>query len=509
MNIIILDIETTGDNYNIDEICQLSYFILNENLHFIKAKNFFFKVDYIHFKSNKSKLNINDLKILSNNKLFRDNYEEIFNDLNGNMIICHNLEHDISFLNSEFLRCGIDTFEYHGFCTMKYYTDILKIKHDVYGYKYPKLEEVMPYLNIKRGDIVRLCDYYFNEKDINLHDSRFDTSILYYVVKNTVGINNIVNKIKTNKIEKNINNSDKSNSKVMEVNNNIAKSKSNKKCKTETNTFKNILFDLFSFKGRIGRKEYIFRYIFIIVSYISISLFSKALYYYNNYDSYLELYVADTLYYLIEIIPFIAAIFLLWLLLSTCIKRVHDINKKGIYILTLILPIIKLITSFKLILKQGDLKENNFGLPRVKDRCSNKTKKVITYGYIINIIVLLLCGSYVNNVKSTNIDKAIDLVLSKDSIEEDVYNRIYEINEERLLNDVVEYGWDALHIEGGTYLVSYDFDIDADDYNGYNCFPYEVNIYSGYVIKLEGDDMKEQYKDILGEYKNEFDSSWY
>lgn len=515
MNIIVLDIETTGDNYSIDEICQMSYFILNENLHIIKAKNFFFKVDYVHFKSSKSKLNINELKSLSNNKSFRDNCEEIFNDLNENLIVCHNIEHDLNFINSEFLRCGIKNFKYNEFCTMKYYTNELKIKHDKYGYKYPKLEEIMPYLNIKRGDIVGLCDYFFNEKDINLHDSRFDTSILYYIVKNTNEIGNVINKIKANNdVEINYENNKESSYNKIDTKQDSLKIKECKTSNVPKNSIINILFDLFSFNKRIGRKEYLYRLIFSMMSFASISVCLEALYYYNGYDAYV--YNADSLYYAIKTIGFVLPIYLYWLLISTSVKRVHDINQKGIFLLTLIIPIINIVTWFKLFFKKGNQAENKFGMPRISDRSSNQTKRVLIIGYIISIIALMLCSSYVEDIKSTNIEKAIELVIDNTSVfgpytsvEEEIDNRISEIKEELIFDEIREFGWDAIHIEGSNYLVSYDFDVDNYDDNGYNCFPFEVNIYSGYVKDLKGYNLKEQYKDILGEYKNEFDPSWY
>ena len=156
MKTIILDIETTGENHLIDEICQMSYIILNDKFEILNSKNFFFKVDYVHFKSKKRKLNIEELQQLSNNKTFKDNYNEIFSDLNNSFIVCHNSKHDLDFIKSEFTRVDNNKqFIYQEFCTMEHYTDILKIPSDSFKYKYPKLIEIMPYLNIKRGDIYR------------------------------------------------------------------------------------------------------------------------------------------------------------------------------------------------------------------------------------------------------------------------------------------------------------------------------------------------------------------
>lgn len=203
MNIVILDLETTGDNCYVDEICQLSYIILDKNLNIIKSKNLFFKVDYVHFKSNKKKLQIDELRVLSNNKTFKDNYDEIFKDLNNNIIVCHNTKHDIDFIRSEFTRINNSVkFTYEEFCTMKYYKEILKLKGNRSTYKYPKLTEIMPYLNIRRSDIIENVKeiYDINNECVDFHDSRFDVVATYLIV------------IKTEDIIKRLNrNSDKTN----------------------------------------------------------------------------------------------------------------------------------------------------------------------------------------------------------------------------------------------------------------------------------------------------------
>lgn len=188
INIVILDIETTGDNQFIDEICQMSYIILNKKLDIIKAKNYFFEVDHVHFKSNKKKLNKEELKYLSKYRTFKDFYDEIFNDLNNNLIVCHNCKHDISFLKNEFIRVNNKKdFRYEEFCTMEHYKGILKIPSENYKYKYPKLIEIMPYLNIKRSNINLNSKKVFNLKDeeIQFHDSRVDAVSTYLIAIKT------------------------------------------------------------------------------------------------------------------------------------------------------------------------------------------------------------------------------------------------------------------------------------------------------------------------------------
>ena len=191
MKTIILDIETTGENHLIDEICQMSYIILNDKFEILNSKNFFFKVDYVHFKSKKRKLNIEELQQLSNNKTFKDNYNEIFSDLNNSFIVCHNSKHDLDFIKSEFTRVDNNKqFIYQEFCTMEHYTDILKIPSDSFKYKYPKLIEIMPYLNIKRGDIYSKSKELFDidDSDLDFHDSRVDVVSTYLIAINTTEV---------------------------------------------------------------------------------------------------------------------------------------------------------------------------------------------------------------------------------------------------------------------------------------------------------------------------------
>ena len=54
----------------------------------------------------------------------------------------------MKFLTEEFNRVDMDLKVKDSFCTMLNYKDKLKIKHERYGYKFPKLEEVMNYLRV-------------------------------------------------------------------------------------------------------------------------------------------------------------------------------------------------------------------------------------------------------------------------------------------------------------------------------------------------------------------------
>jgi uncharacterized membrane protein YhaH (DUF805 family) len=97
---------------------------------------------------------------------------------------------------------------------------------------------------------------------------------------------------------------------------------------------------LFSFNGRISRKQYIiFFLIAIIISFAFYILFEEK--------------TADILLFVI----------FLWPSLSIQIKRLHDINKSGWYTLLSIIPIINLIMFVILLVRKGDTTSNKFGDP--------------------------------------------------------------------------------------------------------------------------------------------------
>lgn len=177
---IIFDTETTGLNAGLDQIAQLSYIKMDENYKIEFSKNFYFTVDNIDAGASRvNGLTVNLLKKLSNNKRFGDCVDEIFKDFKEEkLLIAHNIQFDKVFLIEEFKRAGKDIHELNCeyFCTMQYYTDILRIPHTYYGYKFPQLKEVVEYLNIERDKLKQETAEIFdmNIEDVNYHDARFD-----------------------------------------------------------------------------------------------------------------------------------------------------------------------------------------------------------------------------------------------------------------------------------------------------------------------------------------------
>lgn len=207
-HIVFLDTETTGLDYNDNQILQLSYIICKPNGEIIKAKNFYLDVD-VEIEAGASDTHgITKERIikLSQGKKFKDIAAEVFWDLSDNKIICHNANFDISFIKEEFSRLNKNlNVSKDSFCTMEYYTDILKI-HNYYGYKWPKLEEVINYLKIDRNELLKEAKKIFDTNDnIEFHDARLDVYSTYVIYHTMLTKSlNLYNKIVKNITEKNI-----------------------------------------------------------------------------------------------------------------------------------------------------------------------------------------------------------------------------------------------------------------------------------------------------------------
>lgn len=183
--IVFLDTEATGLDFNNNQILQLSYIICDSKLNIVNSKNFYLDVDAeieegasaIH-KITKEK-NIE----LSQGRKFNDVAFEIYWDLNNSKVICHNTDFDLSFIKKEFSRLDENLDIKDSFCTMKYYKDVLKIKN-AYGYKWPKLEEVIDFLKLDKKQLLEESKKVFNTNDnIEFHDARLDIYSTYVIYK--------------------------------------------------------------------------------------------------------------------------------------------------------------------------------------------------------------------------------------------------------------------------------------------------------------------------------------
>lgn len=199
MKVVILDTETTGFEVKSNQIVQLAYLVIIDEQ--VKAKkNFFFTVDKMDKGAeNTHGFSIEKLKSLSDGKRFYHHAREIFEDLDEAMIVCHNLQFDIPFIQNEFERIGVRIKPPNTFCTMEYYTDILKLKGK-YGYKWPKLTEVLDYYSIEHIDISRKMNVFFGEAS-QAHDARWDIIATMEIYNRIADIQNAIEKV-NNKITK-------------------------------------------------------------------------------------------------------------------------------------------------------------------------------------------------------------------------------------------------------------------------------------------------------------------
>lgn len=183
MKLLFLDTETTDKSPG--QVCQLTYIIYDTNpltpQDKVKAKNFFFSVDFMSDTAYKIHgFDIDKLKTLSGNLQFKDLYKLFKRDLiESDFIIGHNVNFDISFLTKEFERIDISFKPKNIFCSMNYFKNILKLKSSTGSIKSPKLSELLEYLKINDDNILESTKKLFNNEDSYFHDARFDTTALY------------------------------------------------------------------------------------------------------------------------------------------------------------------------------------------------------------------------------------------------------------------------------------------------------------------------------------------
>ena len=176
--ILFFDTETTG--LVPGRIIQLSYIMQTETE--TTAKNFFFAVEYVEPSAVKVHgFTPEKLAVLSNGHTFSSDIDEIYDDFaKADLIVAHNVKFDINFMIAEF--CYQDRrFRYNEeFDTMKFFTSVMKLPRENHkGYKYPKLSELIEYLDLYPYDVTRKTSELFSVSGAGGHDARFDTTALY------------------------------------------------------------------------------------------------------------------------------------------------------------------------------------------------------------------------------------------------------------------------------------------------------------------------------------------
>jgi DNA polymerase III epsilon subunit-like protein len=157
-NIIILDTETTGCNFNTDDIIQIAWCIYDNNKKLLIERNLYINTDI--------KINNSHIHQITNNYLIENGiqFNEAINilktdikDYNVNLLVCHNVNFDKNMIIHNCRKNNIDEsciVELNTYCTMD---KSKKIK----GGRWSKLTE--------------LHEYLFQEKPENLHNALNDT----------------------------------------------------------------------------------------------------------------------------------------------------------------------------------------------------------------------------------------------------------------------------------------------------------------------------------------------
>ena len=177
---IIFDFETTGLHPPKASPVQLSYIILEEDFSFSNAKNFYFSVPFIPAEASRIHgLTVEKLEKFNAKKIeeSRDEIAHDFSSLNTTAI-AHNCSFDC-----KFFRSFISEIHFKRFCTMTYYTPIIKIPGKLSSFKWPRLSEVLEYKNVSDSEVLKECKSIFSNQDTSFHDSRFDVSCILKLIQ--------------------------------------------------------------------------------------------------------------------------------------------------------------------------------------------------------------------------------------------------------------------------------------------------------------------------------------
>ncbi|MEG0774651.1 3'-5' exonuclease [Clostridium sp.] len=187
MKLLFFDTETT--DIKPGNICQLSYILVDNSTkpQTTIGKNFFFTVEDMSASAEDIHgFSLENLYELSNGQYFEDQLENFIHDfLNSDIVIGHNVNFDLKFLNHELEFCDIGFNPNNVFCTMSYYKDVCKMTNGRGGIKNPRLEEVVTFLQLTQDEIKTKCNELFNGVG-NYHDARFDTTATYLIVTNGI-----------------------------------------------------------------------------------------------------------------------------------------------------------------------------------------------------------------------------------------------------------------------------------------------------------------------------------
>lgn len=176
MTTVFLDTETTG--LKPGHVVQLSYIIVDRQKEPL-TRNFWFAVDYVEPDAERIHgMSVEVLRELSRGRIFADASEFVTHDLSDSLVVTHNVAFDRLFLETELQRCQRVWPARETFCTMRHFTPILQLPSNC-GYKSPRLDELMRYLNVSAEEVQQRARQLFGGDAVGAHDARFDcTAVL-------------------------------------------------------------------------------------------------------------------------------------------------------------------------------------------------------------------------------------------------------------------------------------------------------------------------------------------
>lgn len=187
MKVLFYDTETSG--LKPGQIGQLSIIECNEQGQF--GHNYYFCIDEI--SDGAAKVTGRDLDFYrkaSNGIRFEHKAAELAELFKYATVIGHNVKFDNMFMRAELHRCGIEFTYAKEFDTMNYFKDICKLKGNRFGYKNPKLEEVIKFLGINEEKVRKFTEQMFKLNNSSYHDATYDTTAMYTAYMVQTGLSN-------------------------------------------------------------------------------------------------------------------------------------------------------------------------------------------------------------------------------------------------------------------------------------------------------------------------------
>lgn len=177
-----LDTESSGTRAQ--EIAQLAYIVTDDELNFIKSRNYYFAVGSMSpFATKVHGLTIRSLRELSGGLRFVDKAHEILADLADCQLVCHNYRADFDILRREFDRAGLTYSPPGVFCTMAYFRSVCVIADHNGANKNPSLRELISLYAVEEEEIAEITAVAFEAVALPPHDGRYDAAALLAVCR--------------------------------------------------------------------------------------------------------------------------------------------------------------------------------------------------------------------------------------------------------------------------------------------------------------------------------------